>query len=306
MRMRDGHMRSGDGTRIYYQVIGSGRPLFCCNGLGVPRYFWRHLVAHFGNQHQIICWDYRGHGKSAVPPHPHRFSYEQLIDDGRRLLEHLDVREAVGIGHSSGMQVLLGLYAGAPDRFAALASFLGTSGHALSGLYALPAAKVVMDAAYVCAVFYPAWMRALAQVIVQPRLAWYVGGLCGVLHWSETPPDELAVYIQHIRAMDPAFFATVLQAAEAHNADHVLPTIAVPTLCIAAEHDMFVPLSVSATMHAAIPQAEWHVLDGASHAGLFERPDALNRRLGQFLWKHRLTQMPADRRRPSQQSSARD
>lgn len=303
MRVYEGYATSNDGSKIFYQVIGDGPTIFCCNGLGVPRYFWRHLVSEFANDYRIISWDYRGHGKSPLPKEFRNLRYSHLIDDARAVIDELDIQNAIGVGHSSGFQILLGLYAEEPERFSALTSVLGTYGKSLSGLFDNPASKIIPDLLYVASVFWPKIVQLGLRFTAMSQIAYIVGGISGVLNLKETDPNELQIYLDHISKLDPLFFATLLQAAEAHSAVDILPTIQVPTLLIAAESDQFVPRRITDAMNKKIKNSELHILPGGSHAALFERPHQINQRLGQFFWRHRLGKNADSPAEPQHESS---
>jgi pimeloyl-ACP methyl ester carboxylesterase len=289
MRVSQGHIASFDGTEIFYQVIGAGRPLFCCHGLGVPAYYWQHLVAQFGNDYQIITWDQRGHGRSALPEDPRQIRFEDLIADGLAVLRHVDLQGAIGIGHSTGWQALLGAYGQEAWRFAGLVSFLGTDGHCLEHFYDAPESRRIFDVLYILTVFFPKQVGLAVDLLTRTALPYHWGGLLGLVDPKIQAYEDLRPYFEHFRAMDPHFFAALGQAAGAHTARPILRKIRVPTLYIAAEADQFVPLRIAKAMHQRTKGSELHIIPAGSHAALMERPAVFNTRLGQFLWKHRLT-----------------
>ncbi len=67
---RTGFARTDDGHQLYYRSVGTGRPLVCCNGVGVSTFFYKYIVQHFSASHQVVVWDYRGHGRSSLPRNP--------------------------------------------------------------------------------------------------------------------------------------------------------------------------------------------------------------------------------------------
>ncbi len=302
MRVTRGLLQRPGGQTVAYTTIGHGPTIFCCNGLGVPVYFWRHLTSAFASTHQIICWDYRGHGQSPTPAHPERLSFHDLIDDGIALLEHLDIACAVGVGHSAGFQILLSIYEKSRARFTALASFLGTPGHPLSSFLDSKNSRLGFDALYVLMAYFPHQMGIFIDLLGTSYFAYYLAGYLGLIDLREGARKEVQVYIDHVRKMDPVLFVTMMQAAEHHDASAVLPTIDVPTLLIAAEHDLFVPLRLAHEMADTIPNADLHIIAEGSHAALFERPQDFNQPLAQFLELQglspkMLTHRPARRRK---------
>lgn len=283
MRAKEGWIRSQDGTRIRYRCIGEGRPILCCNGLGVPAYFWRHLAAHFANTHQVICWDYRGHGRSDQPPDLARLRFEDLAADGAQLVAHLELREIVGIGHSAGFQVLLGMYAAAPTSYAQLVSVQGTYGRTLSDFGDSPYGRLCFDLFYLLCIFYPNAVQLGLEALLRTPIPYYAGGALGWLNPRKIRRREMQVYFDHIRRLTPLGFATLTQAAEAYNMHHVLATIRAPTLLIATERDDFVPTRVVRTMAQEIPDTTLAVVRGATHAALMECPEEVNAIVERFL-----------------------
>ena len=69
--VRSGFARTDDGLELYWRAVGSGEPaLVCCNGVGVSTFFFKYVVEHFRERHRVVVWDYRGHGRSSLPPEP--------------------------------------------------------------------------------------------------------------------------------------------------------------------------------------------------------------------------------------------
>jgi pimeloyl-ACP methyl ester carboxylesterase len=62
-----------------------------------------------------------------------------------------------------------------------------------------------------------------------------------------------------------------------------LPTITVPVLCLAAEHDRTAPPTVMERMAQKIPGARYACLAGAGHLLHYEQPEAFNAELEKFL-----------------------
>jgi pimeloyl-ACP methyl ester carboxylesterase len=107
---------ASDGTSIAFEDEGEGRPLLLLHGLMAHRGFFdrqRELADSF----RLVRVDLRGHGQSpraAAAP-----DLDMLTDDVEQLVEHLDLREAVGIGWSLGAAIVWRLLAGrASARFA--------------------------------------------------------------------------------------------------------------------------------------------------------------------------------------------
>ena len=105
-----------DGTQIAFEDEGEGRPLVLLHGLMAHRGFFERQLA-LAESFRLIRIDLRGHGQScsdgAAP------DLELLADDVERLVEHLGIEDAIGIGWSLGAAVLWRVLAGSASwRFA--------------------------------------------------------------------------------------------------------------------------------------------------------------------------------------------
>lgn len=90
-----------DGTRIYYKDWGQGRPLVFSHGWPLNSDAWDPQMLFFANQgFRVIAHDRRGHGRSSQPPQGN--DMDTYADDLAAVIDHLDLRDAVLIGHSTG------------------------------------------------------------------------------------------------------------------------------------------------------------------------------------------------------------
>jgi non-heme chloroperoxidase len=90
-----------DGTEIFYKDWGSGQPVLFSHGWPLNADAWDDqamLVAD--NGYRAIAHDRRGHGRSSQPWTGH--DLDTYADDLAQLLDTLDVRDAVLVGHSTG------------------------------------------------------------------------------------------------------------------------------------------------------------------------------------------------------------
>jgi pimeloyl-ACP methyl ester carboxylesterase len=52
--------------------------------------------------------------------------------------------------------------------------------------------------------------------------------------------------------------------------------VRVPTLIIWGREDPWIPLKSGEALQAALPEAQWHIIDDAGHMPMQEQPDAFN------------------------------
>jgi non-heme chloroperoxidase len=90
-----------DGTQIFYKDWGAGQPLFFHHGWPLSGDDWDGQMMFFLAQgFRVIAHDRRGHGRSAQTVTGNEM--DTYAADVAELVEHLRVRDAVHIGHSTG------------------------------------------------------------------------------------------------------------------------------------------------------------------------------------------------------------
>src|SRR6266511_1654432 len=96
-----GMITTTDGTSIYYKDWGSGQPVVLSHGWPLNADAWDDqamLVA--SNGYRAIAHDRRGHGRSSQPWNGN--DMDTYADDLAELMDALDLREAILVGHSTG------------------------------------------------------------------------------------------------------------------------------------------------------------------------------------------------------------
>lgn len=90
-----------DGTRIFYKDWGKGQPILFSHGWPLSADAWDGQMLFFGqNGFRVIAHDRRGHGRSDQPWDGNNM--DQYADDLAELIEQLDLKDLIMIGHSTG------------------------------------------------------------------------------------------------------------------------------------------------------------------------------------------------------------
>jgi non-heme chloroperoxidase len=90
-----------DGIEIYYKDWGSGQPIVFSHGWPLSADDWdAQLLFFLGKGFRVIAHDRRGHGRSSQTSEGH--DMDHYADDLAALTEHLDLRDAIHVGHSTG------------------------------------------------------------------------------------------------------------------------------------------------------------------------------------------------------------
>lgn len=278
---------SRDGTPIWCGTTGQGPYLVLCDGFACDGFIWPYVIDYFHEHYTIVRWHYRGHGRSEPPEDFNHLTMDDVCQDLLDVLDHLHIDRAILAGHSMGSQVILQAYENFPERIRALIPICGTYMRPLdtfnnSDLLArlLPYLEMAAQAA-------PNVLQGIWKTFVNTKLS-YLAAHLTELNSNLVNGEDFRPYLEHTAAMDVHVYLGMLHHLAEHSAEHILPTIDVPTLIIASEFDSFTPLARSELMHDSIPGSEMVVLPGASHAGPIELPDTVIGAMEKFLCQHGL------------------
>ena len=90
-----------DGTTIYYKDWGSGQPIVFSHGWPLSADDWDTQMLFFlKHGYRVIAHDRRGHGRSSQTGDGH--DMDHYADDLAALTEHLNLKDAIHVGHSTG------------------------------------------------------------------------------------------------------------------------------------------------------------------------------------------------------------
>jgi 3-oxoadipate enol-lactonase len=249
-----------DGDTIYYESAGEGaETVVLSHGLGGNHAIWFQQVPRFSELYKVVTWDQRGFGMSTdkLSRTEPRIGASDLV----ALLDRIGVERAHLIGQSMGGWVVMGAALAAPDRVASL---------------------VICDSP--AGVYTP----RVIELISGPRNA---GGGTGLgshpaigkrLSETDTPKAFLYQQIGGFRTGPDETDAIMRRVgATRYDIDDV-KRLGLPSLCVVGGQDDLIPPAV---MHevASVLGARCIEIDGAGHSPYFERPEAWNAAVLDFL-----------------------
>ena len=101
-RRHDEHMvTTRDGVEIFYKDWGKGQPIVFSHGWPLSADDWDAQMLFFlGKGYRVIAHDRRGHGRSTQVGDGH--DMDHYADDLAAVTAHLDLQNAIHVGHSTG------------------------------------------------------------------------------------------------------------------------------------------------------------------------------------------------------------
>jgi len=185
------------------------------------------------------------------------------------------------VGWSMGVQVALEAYARMPERILSLVLISGASGRPLDRLGPLPGAGRVLRRIVGLAAHGGPLLSAVVRDPARRRLLTSWLPRLGLVAES-VDPELLDRLVADLADLDLTAYARIIQELAEHDASHVLPTIAVPTLVLAGDRDPFTPPALAHNMARHIPTSDMVMIEGGGHYLCLDFPDLVNSRMERF------------------------
>jgi non-heme chloroperoxidase len=94
-------VKTQDGVDIFYKDWGSGQPIVFHHGWPLSADDWDAQMIFFVNKgYRVIAHDRRGHGRSSQVSDGH--DMDHYAADAAAVADHLDLKDAIHVGHSTG------------------------------------------------------------------------------------------------------------------------------------------------------------------------------------------------------------
>ncbi len=94
-------IQTKDGIEIFYKDWGKGQPIVFSHGWPLSADDWDNQMLFFlAHGYRVIAHDRRGHGRSSQTADGH--DMDPYADDLAALTDHLDLKNAIHVGHSTG------------------------------------------------------------------------------------------------------------------------------------------------------------------------------------------------------------
>lgn len=276
------YFSSFDNTRLYAASRGEGPAIVLCDGLGCDGFIWRRLSENLAKHHQVITWNYRGHGLSQAPRHSAALGIEALAGDLRAVMDAFGLTRTILMGHSMGAQVIFEFALRHPDRVRALITVCGSFGRPLDSLHDSDRLGRLFPFFKASVEKFPIVSQRLWRAAIRSRLAYAVASRFEV-NGKIVQTSDFAPYFDHLGVMNLGVFVALVAEAQAHTTRGRLHQILTPTLIIAGDQDTFTPARISERIAKEVARAELMIVPGGSHITPIEMPELVSLRVEKFL-----------------------
>jgi pimeloyl-ACP methyl ester carboxylesterase len=268
-----GALVEADGTGVWVEEAGpaDGPPVVLIHGFGGSSWSWRAtLPALAAEGYRAVALDLANFGlsdKSWDLDTTHATQAELVAG----VMDRLGIERATLVGHSMGANVLAWFAARHPDRLERAVLVDAATGPASTGggggivgqLVRLPNVRRIGQ-------------LVLRTQLTEERMAEILGS--AYADPSRVTPETLSGYVAPLQTVDwdLGLLAIVRDGGDNDLDAPIDDVLDVPTVIIWGREDPWIPLSSGEALLAALPGAEWHVIDDAGHLPMEEQTAAFN------------------------------
>ncbi|KAI8073102.1 Alpha/Beta hydrolase protein [Gongronella butleri] len=299
-----------NGIRLHYidENASAQKALLLIHGWPDLWLGWREQIPFLASLgYRVIVPTLRGFGESSQPASPDEYGFGVVSKDLVSLLDHLQVPTVTVLAHDWGGAVGWRMAQFYPDRVVAIASFCTPFTPAIPVYVPLetivekypnftyqlylrspPAEKEINEntRAFFTRVFRR--MSEMTEPLIDKETGNLVAGRTELPLSSAIAPKVLDYYVEMVEKYGSRGGLNWYKQTENNYKqckELVGKEVTQPALMVAATGDRALPPSMTDGIEAFVPKVEKHVVDGAGHWILWEKPDEVNELLKQWLAK---------------------
>ena len=265
---RQGEYAEVDGARIFYEARGNGPAVMLLHGYPLSGALFSRMRDALEKDHTVVTVDHRGYGKSEASENPG--TVEQYAKDAIAVMDKLGIEQAAIGGMSMGGPIVFEMFRQAPDRFSSMI---------LIDTIAAPASP--MEAG-----IWEGSQKRIEEKGVEGIIPFLMPQML-TGETRQTMP-EVGTYLEGVmkNASKDAALGGAKALANRPDSEPTLDKIEVPVLVLVGLADPVYAFEISKKMAETIgDNAELAIIDGASHAAVFEKPAESAEAISKFLQK---------------------
>jgi pimeloyl-ACP methyl ester carboxylesterase len=245
------YLKMSDGTNIYYEVYGSGKPLVLLHGgLYGDISEYEKLIPALSKYYKVIAIGTRGHAKSEIGHIP--YTYQMMAGDAYTVIRHITKDSILLLGFSDGAVQAMDLAIHHPDLVKKMV-FAGGNVSAASyrpgeieQLKLLSGSSLERDD--------PGFVRDRKKLMPEPQ------------RWG-----EFVELLKHAWVNQVAF------------TDQQIKSITCPVIVTAGDRDQYNPIESFVRVYKLLPHAQLAIIPNSDHIIFYRQPELMEKIVLDFL-----------------------
>lgn len=264
------------GHRIAYLEAGAGPPVILVHGFGGSLWQWEYQQTALSADHRVITLDLLGSGLSDKPDID--YTPSQMVEFFRAFMDALGIQRATLAGNSMGAGLVIGTALTDPDRVDRLILIGGMPNQVREKL-ASPLIKRAIESRM------PTWLGTVGNWLFG---RWMTESVLKEIVHDPGLLTPAVIERANRNRQRPGLIPAAMSLASnlplwEEGFARQLSQIRHPTLVLWGAEDRVFPPQVGKELHAAIQGSTFMLIAGAGHIPQWERPEAVNPILLNFL-----------------------
>lgn len=250
VRVRNNVNERGQGTQ----------PLLFAHGFGCDQHMWRFVAPAFEDDYRVVLFDFVGSGRSDLRHYDTKrySSLDGYAQDVLEIVEALDLRDVIFVGHSVSAMIGALAVKAAPERFAEM-------------IMVCPSPRYVDEQPDYIGGFTRDDIAGLLDLMERNHIGW-AEFLAPVVMGNPGRPELTDELEESFCSTDPKIARRFAEATFYADNREDLDDVRVPTLVLQCREDAIAPPQVGEYVHARLPHSTYHLLAATGHCPHLSHP----------------------------------
>jgi pimeloyl-ACP methyl ester carboxylesterase len=242
---------------LYYGEKGKGSPMVFVHGWMEDHSMWNSQIRYFSENHRVIAYDQRGHGRSDKPKKG--YSIKTLSDDLYNFTQKLNIKPFTLVGHSLGGMAAMEFALDHPEKVSKLV-LVSTSAKTASSL------------------------RIPLQVLIHALpYGIFADGSVDFKYYKPSKQIKAEAVDRALRTPKYAACECLREFCTNYDIRDRVSNIKVPTLIIVGDKDTSTPVTLSRYLRREIEGSRLAIVPDSKHMPMIEREDMVNEVIDEFI-----------------------
>ncbi len=282
------YLKTSDEEQIFYTInfkpSSSSKNVLIFNyGLVCSHHHWQYQIDYFDQLGlPILMYDYRGHFQSSGITHLENINFFRMATDLKELIEHLQIKDAILLGHSMGVNLCLEFAKRFPNDLSKMVLISGST---------LPVHNIMMNT-HLTGTLKPYIIKIFKKFPKEFSLFWKFGGwnpvIKKMIHQGGFNTDQVSdefieIYLNKIGRLGPELFFQLIDQMQQHDIMAYLSQIKTPTLLIGGNKDKVIPNYIQRLINSKMINSELYIIHKGSHVPQVDFYNEVNERVELFI-----------------------